>query len=46
MLIVLYLAAIVAANLSVLFPVLAFGWPPMIWIIIGQFIAKIAGGFV
>jgi queuosine precursor transporter len=31
---------------SVIFPVLAFGWPPMIAIMTGQFIAKVAGGFI
>lgn len=35
-----------AAVDSVLFPLLAFGWPPLVLIMIGQFAAKVAGGFV
>jgi len=35
-----------AAVDSVVFPVLAFGWPPMLGIIAGQFAAKTTGGFV
>lgn len=31
---------------SFLFPVLAFGWPPLWGIVAGQFIAKVGGGFV
>jgi len=35
-----------AAADSLVFPILAFGWPPMWGIIAGQFIAKTVGGFV
>ncbi len=35
-----------AAVDSVLFPALAFGFPLLIGVMIGQFIAKVAGGFV
>lgn len=35
-----------AAVDSVIFPALAFGWPPLWWIIAGQFAAKVAGGFI
>lgn len=31
---------------SFVFPVLAFGWPPLWFIILGQFAAKVAGGFI
>jgi len=31
---------------SIVFPILAFGWPPMWFIILGQFIAKVFGGFI
>jgi uncharacterized PurR-regulated membrane protein YhhQ (DUF165 family) len=31
---------------SIAFPILAFGWPPMIGIMIGQFVAKALGGLV
>lgn len=31
---------------SIVFPTLAFGWPPLIAIIIGQFVAKTFGGFI
>lgn len=31
---------------SILFPLLAFGWPPLIAIMIGQFLAKAFGGAV
>ena len=31
---------------SIVFPVIAFGWPPLLWVIVGQFLAKVAGGFV
>lgn len=31
---------------SVVFPVLAFGWPPLWAIIVGQFVAKMLGGFL
>lgn len=33
-----------AAVDSVLFPLIAFGWPPLLGIMAGQFVAKIAGG--
>ena len=29
---------------SMIFPILAFGWPPLWWIVLGQFVAKVAGG--
>jgi uncharacterized PurR-regulated membrane protein YhhQ (DUF165 family) len=29
---------------SLVFPALAFGWPPDAWIVYGQFTAKVAGG--
>lgn len=35
-----------AAVDSIAFPILAFGWPPLIPIIVGQFIAKALGGLV
>lgn len=35
-----------AAADSFLFPVLAFGWPPLWGIIAGQFVAKVGGGFI
>lgn len=35
-----------AAVDSVLFPALAFGFPLLIGVMIGQFVAKVAGGFV
>ena len=35
-----------AAVDSVIFPALAFGWPLMFGIMAGQFIAKVAGGFI
>lgn len=31
---------------SLAFPVLAFGWPPMLWICAGQFVAKFCGGLL
>lgn len=31
---------------SLLFPMIAFGWPPLWSIILGQFVAKIGGGFI
>lgn len=31
---------------SLIFPVVAFGWPPLWPIIAGQFVAKVAGGFI
>lgn len=33
-----------AAVDSIIFPVVAFGWPPLLPIIAGQFLAKLAGG--
>ena len=33
-----------AAVDSCVFPVLAFGWPPLLGIILGQFVAKTVGG--
>jgi uncharacterized PurR-regulated membrane protein YhhQ (DUF165 family) len=35
-----------AAVDSLVFPALAFGWPPLWGIVIGQFAAKIIGGYV
>lgn len=35
-----------ALSDSILFPALAFGWPPVAGIVFGQFIAKTLGGFV
>jgi len=35
-----------AAVDSLVFPLLAFGWPLLWWIVIGQFAAKVAGGFI
>lgn len=35
-----------AAVDSIVFPLVAFGWPPLFLIILGQFIAKVAGGAV
>ena len=37
---------VAAAVDSVVFPALAFGWPLLIPIMLGQFVAKVAGGFV
>lgn len=34
-----------AAADSVLFPLLAFGWPPLLAVMAGQFVAKVGGGF-
>jgi uncharacterized PurR-regulated membrane protein YhhQ (DUF165 family) len=31
---------------SIVFPLIAFGWPPLALVIFGQFIAKFAGGLV
>ncbi len=31
---------------SIVFPVLAFDWSPLLWLIAGQFLAKVAGGFL
>jgi hypothetical protein len=31
---------------SLLFPLIAFGWPLLWWVVIGQFAAKVGGGFV
>lgn len=35
-----------AALDSIVFPMLAFGWPLLWWVVLGQFCSKIAGGFV
>lgn len=35
-----------AAVDSALFPLLAFGWPPMVAVMVGQFAAKVLGGLV
>lgn len=35
-----------AAVDSLIFPVLAFGFPVLWWIVLGQFAAKVAGGFI
>jgi uncharacterized PurR-regulated membrane protein YhhQ (DUF165 family) len=35
-----------AAVDSFVFPVLAFGWPPLWGIVLGQFAAKVCGGFI
>lgn len=35
-----------AAVDSTIFPLIAFGWPLMWWIVLGQFAAKVAGGFI
>lgn len=35
-----------AAIDSIVFPVLAFGWPLLWWIVVGQFVAKVTGGFI
>lgn len=31
---------------SIIFPILAFGWPPLLGIVAGQFMAKVAGGLL
>ena len=31
---------------SIVFPLLAFGWPPLVLVMLGQMLAKILGGFV
>lgn len=31
---------------SILFPLLAFGWPPMVGVMLGQVLAKVGGGFL
>jgi len=31
---------------SMVFPIIAFGWPPLWIIIVGQFIAKVFGGYI
>lgn len=31
---------------SIVFPLLAFGWPLMIGVMLGQFVAKVVGGFI
>ncbi len=35
-----------AAADSLIFPLLAFGWPPLWMVVLGQFLAKIAGGAI
>lgn len=35
-----------AAVDSLVFPLVAFGWPPLVGIMAGQFLAKVLGGFV
>lgn len=35
-----------AAVDSILFPLIAFGWPPLIGVMIGQFLAKVFGGAI
>lgn len=35
-----------AAVDSLIFPILAFGFPILWWIVLGQFAAKVAGGFI
>jgi len=35
-----------AAVDSLIFPVLAFGWPPILAVCAGQFAAKVGGGFI
>lgn len=35
-----------AAADSLIFPLLAFGWPPLWWVMLGQFVAKVAGGWL
>ena len=34
-----------AAIDSIVFPLLAFGWPPLVLVMLGQFAAKVGGGF-
>ena len=47
-----YLVKVNGSNLvsaavdSLVFPALAFGWPLLWGIVLGQFVAKVAGGFV
>lgn len=31
---------------SLIFPLVAFGWPPLWGVMLGQFVAKVAGGFI
>jgi uncharacterized PurR-regulated membrane protein YhhQ (DUF165 family) len=31
---------------SVIFPLLAFGWPLLWWVVLGQFVAKVGGGLI
>ncbi len=31
---------------SIVFPVLAFGFPVLVWVIVGQFVAKVVGGAI
>lgn len=33
-----------AAVDSIIFPLVAFGWPPLVWVMLGQFAAKVIGG--
>lgn len=35
-----------AAVDSILFPLLAFGWPPLVLVMLGQFAAKVIGGYL
>lgn len=35
-----------AAVDSLIFPILAFGFPVLWWVVLGQFAAKVAGGFI
>jgi len=35
-----------AAADSILFPLLAFGWPPLVAVMVGQFLAKVFGGAI
>ena len=35
-----------AAADSLLFPLLVFGWPLLWWLVLGQFVAKVVGGFI
>lgn len=35
-----------AAVDSLVFPALAFGWPLLWWVVLGQFVAKVAGGAI
>lgn len=31
---------------SIMFPLLAFGWPPLLAVMVGQFLAKVFGGYL